>query len=31
MEFLPFLKGLRNLDADTLFRFMEKYFLLPIK
>jgi RNA polymerase sigma factor (sigma-70 family) len=25
MEFLPFLKGLRNLDAATLSRFMEKY------
>ncbi len=25
MEFLPFLKGLRNLDAATLARFMEKY------
>lgn len=25
MEFLPFLKGLRNLDSATLSRFMEKY------
>ena len=25
MEFLPFLKGLRNLDGETLRRFMEKY------